>query len=160
MAAEETCTWDLATPRRATLEDLGGAGYEDEPAPFAPDPITMPNALEANQKAQQLAAINRVIPICVMFVTITGGTPAITGVFAPGSEVDSSDFTVTDNGAGDTTIDWEVGILPNGTGAVAALTADVEIDRVRAFMPDGTSVRVKTKLATVGTDCNFAVTIY
>lgn len=159
MAAEETCTWDLPAPRRATLEDLGGADYEDDPD-FAPDPVTMPNAREWNQKAEQLAAINRVIPLAIIIVTFSGGTPAITGVFAPGVNVTTSDFLPTDNAAGDTTIDWAVGVLPNGTHAEAHLIADVEIDRVRAFMPDATSVTVKTKLGATGTDCNFAVHIY
>lgn len=164
--SSNTLTFDESpTPRRPTIDDLGGGAKQNATA--APDPVRQATAEDFNQTTRQIAAIGRVIPLATVFVTISGGTPSVSGVLAPGSAVLAGSFTLTDNGAGDTTISWPASLLPTrSVGARAFQTDDTEIDRIRAVygvasVPAANSpaVRVKTKLGATGTDCNFAVDI-
>jgi hypothetical protein len=164
--SSNTLTFDESpTPRRPTIDDLGGGAKQN--ATSVPDPVRQATAEDFNQTTKQIAAMGRVIPLATVFVTISAGVPTVSGVLAPGSSVSTGSFTLTDNGAGDTTISWAATLLPTrSVGAKAFQTDDVEIDRIRAVygtasVPTANSpaVRVKTKLAAVGTDCNFGVDI-
>lgn len=165
MPSDNTLTFDQNPPHRADLTELGGGAKEND-AIHKPDPVRMPTAEDFNQLSKQMAAVNRVMPLAIVWVRITAGTPAIFAVQAPGSGVVVGDFTPIDNGAGDTTIWWTTGTggkLPGAIGVKASLTEDVEIDRVRAILTTNGSnpaARVKTKLGATGTDCNFCLEIY
>jgi len=115
MTAPDTLTWDLAAadggPRRPSLEDVGGATHEDD-AVFPPDPATMPYAAELNQWAMQVAAFGKVVPSLILSVEFAGGAPAVVVASSPRSSVALGDFTVTDNGTGDTTITWPANTFP------------------------------------------------
>jgi len=161
-----TRTFDQTPPRRPTIDDVGG-GLKTNRTP-APDPVRDATAEDYNQLGQQGVAAGSMIPLARVFVTISGGVPAVTSVMAPGSAVTTSSFTVTDNAAGDTTISWPVALLPTRAAAPGGLTQtdDTEIDRLRALyttaaVPAANSpaVRVKSKLGATGTDCNFVVDI-
>jgi hypothetical protein len=160
MAATANLTFDNVVATRPTLAELGGATKEDHPK-YPPNPATMATANEYNHFTKLLQGLANVTPSVSIWIQFTSGTPAVSAIRAVGSTVVSGDFTVTDNGAGDTTISWAAGKLPNptGQGAAVSLTADVEIDRVRAYYPTTTSVRVKTKLSATGTDADFLVQI-
>ncbi len=158
MAAASSFTYDADPPRRPSLEDLGGADYEDDAA-FPPDRTTMPNALEHNERARNQAALNRVTPTALLHVIFTGGDPVAAAVRAMRSSISAEAFTLDDNGDGDTSITWDPSLLP----AVAIppsvdVVEDVEIDRARAFIIEN-GVRVVTKLGATGTDCAFVLTI-
>lgn len=163
MTVSNTLTWDLATPIRPALSDITGGTKANRPGK-APDPTTQPCAEEDNQRAQQIAGIARVVPMARVCVTITAGTPAVTSVLAPGTNVAVGNFIVTDNGNGDTTLSWLATVLPAVSGFPSASQGDdVAIDRVRAFyttLSGNQAVRIKTFLGAVATDCNFAVDIY
>jgi hypothetical protein len=164
--SSNTLTFDESpTPRRPTIDDLGGGAKQNATSP--PDPVRQATAEDFNQATKQIAAVGRVIPLATVFVTISAGVPTVSGVLAPGSSVTTGSFTLTDNGAGDTTISWAASLLPTrSVGAKAFQTDDTEIDRIRAFygtasvpVANSPAVRVKTKLGATGTDCNFGVDI-
>lgn len=165
MPSENTLTFDQDPPHRADLTELGGGAKEND-AIHKPDPIKMPTAEDFNQFSKQLAGINRVMPLALVWIRITAGTPAVFAVQAPGSGVVIADFTLTDEGAGQTLIEWTTGTggkLPGAIGVKASQTDDTEIDRIRAILTTSGSnpaARVKTKLGAVATDCNFCLEIY
>lgn len=165
MPADNTLTFDQDPPHRADLTELGGGAKEND-AIHKPDPVKHPTAEDFNQASKQLAAFNRVAPLALVWVRITAGTPAIYMVQALGANVVPTDFTPTDEGAGQTLITWTTGTggkLPGAIGVKASQTDDVEIDRIRAILTTNGSdpaARVKTKLGLTGTDCNFCLEIY
>jgi len=159
LGASTTFTFDLATPRRPSLEDLGGDDYEDDPE-FPPDKTTMPNADEHNERARNQTGINRVLYVALLHVTFSGGNPSIANVRGMRTALVSGDFVVTDNAAGDTSITWASSVLPaSPVPPTVSLAQDVEIDRVRAYLITN-GVRVKTKLGATGTDCGFVLLIH
>jgi len=160
MSASEDLTFDNAIATRPTLAELGGATKENSPK-YPPNPATMPTAEEYNHFTKLLKGLASVTPSVSIWVHFTAGVPAVSAIRAVGSTVVIGDFTVTEHGTGDTSISWATGKLPNptGEGATVSLTSDTEIDRVRAFYPGTTSVRVKTKLGATATDADFVVHI-
>lgn len=165
MASSDTLTFDAETPHRAALSELGGGAKENH-AVYPPDPTKHPTAQDFNQMSKQLEAINRVMPLAILWVRITAGTPAIHTVMAAGSGVVIGDFTVTDTGTGDTLISWTTGsggTLPAAVGVKASQTDTTEIDRIRALLTTSggnPAAQVVTKLGGVATDCNFCLEIY
>ena len=156
-------TWDLPTPMRPGLSDITGGTKVNRPGK-APDPTTQPCAEEDNQRAAQIAGMARVVPMARLCITVTAGTPAVSNVLAPGTNVGVANFIVTKNGTGDHTISWLASVLPAVSGFPSASQADdTAIDRVRAFyttLGGNQAVHIKTFLGAVATDCNYAVDIY
>lgn len=165
MPSTNTLTFDQNPPHRAALNELGGGAKENN-AKYPPDPAKHPTAEDFNQMSKQLEAVNRVMPLAILWVRTNAGSPVIDTVMAAGSTIVPGDFTPVDNGAGDITIWWTTGTngkLPAATGVKASQTDDVEIDRIRAFLTSvsgNPAARVKTKLGAAGTDCNFCLEIY
>jgi hypothetical protein len=146
-------------PRIPSVDDLGGAEFKNdliEP----PDPGEFPMAEDENQQELVLAALARVATMLNVSVAFVGGNPQISGFETVGTQLVSSGITLTDNGPGDTTISWAANLLPpRECGPSLTLNEDVEIDRARAFVISATSIRVKTKLGSTGTDCAFTLRI-
>lgn len=168
VGASNTLTFDDDPPHRASLDELGGGAKENNAA-FPPDPVRHPTAEEFNQFGRQLEALNRVMPLAVLWVRINAGTPSIVTVQAVGSGVSVSSFTVTDVGVGETRITWKTGAgqpagaLPPAVGVKASQTDDTEIDRIRAILGSfggDPAATVKTKLGAAATDCNFCLEIF
>lgn len=147
-------------PRRPTEADLGGTGFVDDQE-YPPDPTTMPNAAMAIQQVKALAGIARVSPVAIIGVTFSGGTPSISEFRVAGTLVVAGDLTVTDNGNGDTTIEWPADTFPaSSTHPALTLNADVDIQRQYAVR-SGDSVQVVTRDGSgTGTDCDFTVFVY
>lgn len=144
-------------PRIPSVDDLGGGEFEDD-AEYPPDPQIFPSALDENQQERVLAALARTATVLNVYVTFPSGTPIVSGFETVGTLLESSDITLTDNGAGDTTISWPANKLPpREVGPTLTLNADVEIDRARAYVVTAASIRVKTKLSSTGTDCAFTL---
>lgn len=89
-------------PYRPGVTDVGGCQKLDDQA-FPPDDETMPAAADFNQMGMLLVALAKVSGLVVMYVA-NSGTPTITALRAAGSLLVTSDFTVTDQGTGDTEI--------------------------------------------------------
>lgn len=169
MTAPAAYTWDfdivegkLATA--ATVADLGGAAYENDPAepPIGPE---MMAAEDANQIENQLAGVNRVIPALILEVTFSAGTPAISNAIAMSSIIVTTwaqaHVTVVDNGNGDTSLTWAAGTIPNPRSKPEAwVTEDVACLQPIAIPNGSIGVRVKTRdSGGTLTDYNFAVRI-
>lgn len=147
-------------PRRPSLEDLGGATLIDS-SDYPPDPETMPYADELNQWQHVQAGLARVAPAALVEVRFSGGTPSVFRVLTLGSTLGTGDFSVTDNGNGDTTISVAAALLPVvALRATVSQVDDTEIDRIRCVTVSGTSWRVKTKLGATGTDADFVLSIW
>ena len=158
MAASSDLTYNLSVPRRPGLDDFNGAAKENDLE--VPNPTTDPSAEEYNQLCKQAVALAKVAPMCLIEVRFNAGAPVVERVISTSDNVDASDITPTDNGDGDTSLNWAANTFPAAAvRATAAIVDDVEIDRVRA-MPITNGVQVKTKLGATGTDVRFVVTIY
>lgn len=147
-------------PRRPTVDDLGGASFEDDPT-MPPVPPHEKGARAENQQERVLAGVCQTAFALAVLVEFSDGAPVLAGFASPSTRLQTGDFTITDNGDGDTTIEWPAGMLPERVvGPLLTLNGDVEIDRQRAILgADGLSVRVVTKLGSTGTDCAFTVFI-
>lgn len=167
MPAVDTLTFDDNPPHRAALAELGG-GAKENSADFPPNPVKHPTAQEFNQFGKQHEAFNRMVPLARLFIRFSAGTPSVYAVQAPGSTVVTTDFTIVDNGNGDTTVWWTTGTggkLPPAVGVGnLTVTSDVAIVEQRAFLTSvggNPAVQVKTKITgAVGTDANYTVEIY
>jgi hypothetical protein len=115
MAAQATNTFELATPRRPTLDDVGGAVLIDDPV-FPPDKTSMPYADQLNQLQKLAASFGRVCPVCVIWIRIVTGTPVVYSVQAASSAVSSGTFALTDETAGRVRIEWAANTFPSPLG--------------------------------------------
>ena len=162
--ASNILTWDDTVPRRPSVDtDFGGAVKENHPT-LPPDGVKMPKAEEFNQMSRQVVALARVAPMAIVYVTITAGVPAVSSVLAPGTNITVANFTVVDNAAGDTSLRWAAsGVFPDRAGgAFASLVQDVDATITAVYTTESSlpAVRVRTRVATVLTDANFAVAIF
>lgn len=97
-------------PRRPSLDDLGGAAYQDF-VPL-PDETTMPSSAMENQNEMVLHGVTKLMDIAKIYVTFPGGVPTKTTVVGAGDIFSTSDVTLTDNGNGDTTVAIGTNALP------------------------------------------------
>jgi len=118
MAAADDLTFDLVPPRRPTLDDLGGADFEDDDV-NPPDPTSMPNAGEANVKAKTMAAVARVMPLAQVWVRIVSGTPVIYNAIFASTLLNDSSITLTDEAAGRVRLSWSPDAFPALAGEPA-----------------------------------------
>lgn len=105
-----TITYKQSPPRRPTIGDLDGGQLVDDPE-FPPDPGD-PSAGAANQRDMLLVAQQGMAEHTKLYITFSGGTPTKTGIRSLRDDLTTADFTVTDNGAGDTSITHTGGKLP------------------------------------------------
>jgi hypothetical protein len=146
-------------PRVPSVDDLGGANWVDDDT-HPPNPEMDMSALDENQNELVLAGLARTAFVLCITVGFNAGAPVLQGMETVGSLLLSGDITLTDNGAGDTTISWPANKIPARTcGPLLTIHEDVEVTAQRALTPTATSIRVKTKVAGTGTDCGFTVRI-
>jgi hypothetical protein len=146
-------------PRRPALDDVGGASKEDDQVK-PPDPVTMPCADDWNQIAQLAAYYGQVLPVAVVSVTYTTGTPVVSYFGAIDPNLTGGSVTPTDNGDGDTTLSWAADTFPatNLNPAGLTLNESTAVERMSA-VPVVNGVRVRT-LDGSGTGVDCAFTIY
>lgn len=165
MAAADEFTFDIdladGGARRPSLEDIGGAVLEDDDDYPPPNDNSELYAAMGNQWQRQLAGLARMIPVARITVEYSAGTPFISQLQVMSETLVIADFTVTDNGAGDVSIEWEAGALPTPTckptGATNNGSGDTSIDFERV---SATEIRIRTKLAGVAADVPFTVEIH
>lgn len=147
-------------PRRPTVDDLGGAQFEDDPV-MPPVPPHEKGARAENQQERVLAGVCQTAFALCVSVEFAAGDPVLVGYATVGNRLQTEDITLTDDGDGNTIVSWPAGMLPERTTRpILTLNEDEEIDRQRAILADdGLSVRVITKLGSTGTDCAFTVLI-
>lgn len=105
-------TFDLTPPRRPGLDDVGGGAKVDD-SEFPPDPIEMPTADDDNQHQNLLVRYGGVVPIAILSVHYTTGTPAINKVVScVAAAIVPGFFTLTDTGTGNCLVAWAANSLP------------------------------------------------
>jgi hypothetical protein len=148
-------------PHLPSTENLGGTAKENDPDE-PPDPVTMPDAHDHNAMAWVMAALARVAPAIIVSVDFSSGAPFVYGLTSVNVDVDSGDLSLTDNGTGDTTVEYAADTFPIVTGVRPhglTLNDSTAVERTSA-VPVSNGVRVRTlDGAGSGVDCAFTVTI-
>lgn len=109
-------TYDIpGAPRRPSLEDMGGAGLEDD-QDDPPDALTMPSAAAMNQGERQIAAAHAVLPVATVWLRVSGGNHVVDSFASLTTLIDGTDLVVTVNGTGDTSITWPANSFPAPLG--------------------------------------------
>lgn len=98
-------------PHRPSLAQLGGGAYEDDQSD-PPDLDTMPSAAMENVNQKVLAGIARTADVAAFSVKFNAGAPYIDKAAFADETLVIGDFTVTDNGLGDTSITWPADTFP------------------------------------------------
>lgn len=151
-------TFDVVPPYRPTTTDFnGGAKLDDATDP--PDPVTMPNAAEANTTAGLFASLGRVVSVCTLTVTQTAGTYSISQVSAATAAVVIATFTVTKNAVGDVSITWPANTFPASAGGPEATANQLSFGASAAAILITNGVQVRLAVGTVATDMNFTISI-
>lgn len=139
MTTPATCTFDLTPPRRPGIDDVGGGAKQDDIF-FPPDPVEMPTAADDNQHQNLLVRYGAVVPLAVVTVHFTAGTPSVFKVTSVKTAVVPGTFTVTDGGVGITTLAWAANTFPAAVadhyafatgGAIATATAEILTNSVK-----------------------------
>jgi hypothetical protein len=168
MSAPSFNTWEGGTgddgpelPRRPSTDDLGGDTKQDN-AKYPPDDVEHFTAAGWNQLVKQSAALARVTPACVLEVRFSGSAPYVARCSAASSNVSLTTFTPTDNGTGDTTIEWPADTFPPAVLSPSGLTLLVttSADRAGDLEEVANGVRVRTKAGGVATDIPFTIQIW
>lgn len=165
MPAAQYFTYDgdppnSVAPRRPSTDDVGGNAKEDDQA-FPPDPVTMPTADGHNQRADLDVGLAKISPVCKISVTFPSGTPGITKFVAVGTLIGSGDLTVTDNGPGDTDIQWPADSFPVPTVEPSAICLNEDVAALAPIVTkisNGINVKTRNSAAAL-TDIAFTVTI-
>lgn len=124
MAAATELTWNgpgSDDPRRPSVDDLGGDQKQDN-AEYPPNEVEHYTAAGWNQLVDQVAALAKVAASCKLEVRFSGGTPSVVRVSCPGTNITTATFTVTDNGTGDTTVEWPANTFPPHACSPTGLT--------------------------------------
>jgi hypothetical protein len=147
-------------PHRPGIADVGGAALADDQEK-PPIPTEMPTADDWNQISKLATYSCRVLPVAVVSVSFSSGTPVCAYFQAINPNLTSTDITLTDNGNGDTSITWAAGTFPvrNLNAAGLTLNENAAIDEHMA-LPITNGVQVITESGGAGTDCAFTVYIH
>ena len=151
--------YDDATPYRPSVDDLGGDAMIDDanepPGAGEPQAATWNNFVRVHAGRERTGESVR--------VTINfdgGGAPFVESAVGMRTTLVPTDFSLTDNGVGDTTIEWAVTLLPPQTMLPCAFQHSLTPGCIGATAPTGISVRVvSTTHAGVADDIPFTVEI-
>ncbi len=159
MAAEPVKTWDISPARRPSLQDVGGATLIDD-ADNPPDAATMPHADQLNQLQYQAEAASRMVSCAAMDI-VNSGSPSISRLSAPGTNLVPASFTVTLVGAGHVRIVWTAGALPTSTvNPKVQMTTDAAwCDPIPIPISNGVEIKTRNSAGTL-TNGNFTLWIF
>lgn len=164
MSVVDTLTFLQTPPIRPGLADIVD-GTKTNSTPTVPPHL--PNAAEFNQMAAQIAALSGMIPVAGFSVSFSAGTPGIIAFKTIRGDMVIGDFTVVDNGQGDTTIKWTAGKFP---AAALLPTVSFNLDSTPGTWSitaasfsgggfEGVRVRCQSDTGTMG-DLPFTVLVY
>lgn len=111
MSIPTTLTYDLPTPRRPSIADVGGAAFQDDQK-NPPNQATMPSAAMENINEMLEQAAHKVLPVCVLSIRFSTGTPVLDSFSTLSTLPITGTFTFVDNGTGDTSITWPANTFP------------------------------------------------
>lgn len=159
MTASAIYPYDDDPPRLPSVEDLGGDAMIDDPG--SPPGAGEPSAAAWNNFVRLLAGAGRMLPTASITVYFPSGAPVIESVVAMRTTIAAADFTLTDNGTGDTTIEWAATVLPPQSRPPKAYVCDTFPRVIGAYAPTSLSVRVVTITdAAVASNTRFTVDIF
>jgi len=159
MSASTTYPYDDAVPTRPTVEDLGGDDKTDDEN-FPPG-AGEPEAAAWDNFVRLHAGAARMLPTARIGIYYNAGAPTIGALVAMRTSIAATDFVVTDNGVGDTTISWAAGILPDQIQSPMAAVNGTTPDLIKASKPTALSVNVVTTDHAGGAvDAPFTVEIF
>ena len=148
------------TVTRPGLSDIGGGAKEDDQE-YPPDPVTMPTADDENQQEMILVGFGQVTSPVATSIEFAAGVPQFKYLNAIDYNLLAADFTIVDNGVGDTTIYTAAVNLParflDPTGTINENTAQGTICAVPYAAGANLGVRVYTYAAGVAADLDFTV---
>lgn len=162
MAAAGENTFALASPRRPSTDDVdptlvnddGTTGYIAAGFPYAD---------QLNTWGILTKVLAGVVPVAIIEVHFSAGTPSIYAVQALDDALVAGDFTLVDNADGDTTISWAADTFPIAASSPEAKVVDTAHGSWLAptCSSPANGVRVKTR-ADGGalTDIDFKVHIF
>lgn len=150
---------NAVAPHRPSLAQLGGGAYEDDQSD-PPDLDTMPSAAMENVNQKVLAGIARTADVAAFSVKFNAGAPYIDKATFADKTLVIGDFTVTDNGIGQTDITWPADTFPvAATEPMLGLNAIVGVRDAAAWnIANGVRVNTFDDLG-IGVDCAFTVTL-
>lgn len=161
MAAPSTLTWAIATARRPSVGDVGGASLVDHAESPPPQDGTHLYADMGNQWQKQIAAIAAMTPSARFTIDFSAGAPFISSMMCANSALVAGDFTLTDHATGDVTISWAAGTLPTmecePTGSINANTTSA--CSFTAVRTSATAIRIRVMVAGVLSDTKFTVQV-
>jgi hypothetical protein len=157
MPLSSTLTYDQAAWHRPGVDELGGGSQKNVTKPR--NPLTVPDVDAFNQLAQQIVAQATLAASARIQVEFVAGVPTVTVVTALNTLLVPADFTVTDNGLGDTSLTLAKYVGETLRPLELTIAEDIEIDRLRVF-PIAGGWRVKTKLGGTGTDAAFVLALH
>jgi hypothetical protein len=157
MTISSTLTYDQATWHRPGIDELGGGAHENATIPR--DPRTVPDARMFNQLTRQTVALGTLAPSVRLQVEFPGGVPTITALVALNTLLVAADFTITDNGDGDTSLTLAKYVGEQLRPLELTIAQDIDIDRWRVI-PIANGWRVKTKLGATGTNAVFVLALH
>lgn len=149
MSADEVLTWDRALvdggASRPTLALLdAGELLDDEAHPPVTDG-TEPYAAQLNQWSKQIVAVGRVASSAIMTIDCSSGSVVKVALQTPSEILALTDFTITIDSTGVSTVSWTSGALPPMTcDPTLTLNSDGDYTGV-ALVASPTSITVKTR---------------
>lgn len=152
-----TLTYDQDPWHRPGLDELGGASQQLATIPR--DPRTVPHVKTFQQLVRQIVSQATLAPSVRLQVEFPSGVPTITQLIALNTEIVAGDFTITDNGNGDTSLTLTNYVGEQLSPLELTVVEDVEIDRERVFAI-ANGWRVKTKLGATGTNAAFVLALH
>lgn len=168
MASPPTLVFDLATPRRPGLDDVGGGAKQND-LRYPPDPKTQVTAEDVNQWSALLQRLAGIVPAALLNVSSAG---VLTSVVAlpTGANVSgglTAAFTVARTGTGLYAVSWPSSLLPAAVSAPRATpiwdgSSGSTVRGAQCALASATSVNVQTFNVVNGAlvDCAFSLAIY
>jgi len=160
MSVSSTSTFEQTIPHRPGESDLLN-GTKTNATPVVPP--HMPAAEEFTQFARQLEQLAKMSPIIRISIAFSGSTPSINSVVCVRNDILSANFTVTDNGVGDTSITWPASTFPaSNTQPMATLNGGaVGAHAAPDVVAISNGVRVRTfDVDTSAADVPFTVEVF
>lgn len=105
----------VSTGYRPGLSDFNGGALKDDPQ-YPPDPSTMPTSALFNTIAAMLVSMGKMVPTAFIGIN-AGASPTVAWWGTAANLIGANPFTVTRNSAGNYSITWTAGVLPNALGA-------------------------------------------
>lgn len=160
MPVSATTTFDdVTTPRRPSEGDmLNGAKTNVTPVV----PPHMPAAEEYMQMARTIVALADMVPLAIIAIQFSAGTPSVHSFISVRSDLLLGDITLTDHGAGDTSVTLPAAKFPSSAmRPQVSLNAAVGTHRAPSAEPIANGARVRTTDGSgAATDIPFVLSLY